>query len=54
MCPVTSTSIMVMPFMTLHDLMLYVQVNLAEKNSALTLTHQVSWGQADGFGAGMA
>lgn len=39
---------------TLHDLILYIQANLAQTNGALKLTHQLTWGQPDGFGIGMA
>src|ERR1700722_7462880 len=39
---------------TINDMLKYIEANLSEKDKAIKLTHQLTWGKKDGFGLGLA
>lgn len=39
---------------TVRDMLKYLQANLTEKDPAIKLTHQLTYGKPDGFGSGLA
>ena len=38
---------------TINDMLKYLQANLSEKDPAIKLTHQLTWGKKDGFAIGL-
>lgn len=38
---------------TINDMLKYIEANLFEKDKAIKLTHQLTWGKKDGFGLGL-
>ncbi len=38
---------------TVNDMLKYIQANLSEKDKAIWLTHQLTWGKKDGSGLGL-
>ena len=38
---------------TIDDMLIYIQANIAEKDKAIKLTHQLTWGNKNGFALGL-
>ena len=38
---------------TINDMLKYIKANLSEKDKAIKLTHQLTWGKKDGFALGL-
>jgi serine-type D-Ala-D-Ala carboxypeptidase/endopeptidase len=38
---------------TVNDMLTYIEANLSEKDSAIRLAHQLTWGNPGGFGVGL-
>lgn len=38
---------------TINDMLIYIQANLSEKDKAIKLTHQLTYGKKNGFGIGL-